>query len=662
MEAESPRRGSWLARALVYGVTLSLAEAGAAFLLGLREPLFFALQSGLLAALGFALAVLPARWAGVLPLIGAGLLHLRNVGFEDSPGGVRLAVASLHVLVLLAAWSRVQRARQLTFLASYTTQALGCAGLLFSLERASHTDWALPIGVLTTLILPVLALACVQLATSPRRAARGPALLVLLALIAAPLLWGQQVAWAAHRRLPATVTQTAVPATDVILIVLDTVRADRMSLYGHARPTTPNLAAFAQTATLYGPAQSAGSWTLPGHASIFTGLYVSEHAADHRPDGGTNRLAPTALTLAERLRASGSSTACIAANADMFVEGFGLTQGFETRWAEAGVTRHLTVPWLASTLAHAVAGQSARKRIGPLERDDFPPATEINRLALQWLERTNPARPRFLFLNYMEAHGQLRREPCAAPIFGDGRPFLENDVPNYDEVMAGRETPSAESVLRIEDWYDSQLACLDQHIGELFEELRARGLFDDALIVVTSDHGQMLGENRSFHHRSEVWEGLVRVPLIIKAPGQATAVRCEGVPETLALFDAVPALLSASVSEAPCPLPPRHDFAVTETRRHARMVELNPARWDRRWLTLRTQASKFALDDAERLHVLAPAEHGETSREASSAEAEAFALLLAEWHAGLRPQATPGLDDPDQEQRASALRRLGYTE
>ena len=169
-------------------------------------------------------------------------------------------------------------------------------------------------------------------------------------------------------------------------------------------------------------------------------------------------------------------------------------------------------------------------------------------------------------------------------------------------------------------------------------------------------------KNRSFPHRSEVWEGLVRVPLLIKAPGQATAVRCGGVPETLALFDAIPELLDATGGPAPCPLPARHAFAITETRRHARMVELNPARWDRRWLTLRTDAVKFALDDSERLRVLEAAEQGELAREASTLEAEQFANLIATWRAGLQQQVLQAPDDTEQGQRSEALKRLGYTE
>jgi len=643
---------------------MALSEALAARSLGVVEPWFHALQTAVLLAAGAGLMLAPPRWAGACPLIAVGLLHQATVLSGRVSGVVLVGLGVVHAAAVLAVWSRVERARTWVFLAAYATQALACAQVLFPLERAARQTWLAPVAFLAVTGLPLAALVLARRVAAPGVRRRPATLLALVAIPAATLAFGGSLSRAAHRRLPGPRTKVTAPAADVILIVLDTVRADRTSVYGHDRPTTPNLEDLARTATVYARAQTAGTWTLPGHASMFTGLQVSEHGADHRPDGRTDRLSPRALTLAEELRDAGWRTACVAANADMFVEGFGLTQGFEYKWAEAGVTRHLAVPWIAGTLTHALFGQHARTRLGPLERDSFAPAREIDRVALDWLDRTEATRPRLLFLNYMEAHGQLRREPCGAPAFGAERSFLETDVPNYAAVMAGREDPDPDAVRKVRDWYDSELACLDHHLGELFAALRARGLFDESLIVVTADHGQMLGENRSFHHRSEVWEGLVHVPLIVKAPGQTEAARCEVPQPTLDLFAAIPQLAAGTTALAPCPLPGRSGPPVTETRRQARMVELAPDRWNEDWTTLRSGTTKFAINSDGALWVLEPRADGELPRAPTAAERAEFERLRDAWSASLVPplRPAPAAEDDQAGQRREALRRLGYVE
>lgn len=668
--AVSTERSKRLRSALELGCVVWLVESAAAAFLGVREPLYFVSQLAVLIPAFLVLGIAPLRapWPAAAVLVGVGWLHLRNVGLESfgPAGATALSVYLVHAALVGGACAWAARGERRpgagAFAAAYSVQAFGCAFLLLPIERSAHPEWLLPIGLGAATLAPALALLLAARASRPWVRVAGVG-----ALAAIPFLLYRPVDRAAHARLaPPAVPAPAAP--DVILIVMDAARADRFGLYGHHRPTSPHLEELARTATVYERAWSQGTWTLPGHASLFTGLFLAEHGADNLRDGRTRPLDPRATTLAETFRGAGYRTACVAANANMFGDHFGLTQGFEAKWAETGLTRHLWIPWLAGTVAHALGGHSARQRIGPLERDEFAPAREVNVLALEWLDRTEG--PRFLFLNFMETHGQLRREPCDAPRFGDGRAWGDFDVPNAGRVMAGEEDPDPEWSARVRDWYDSQIACLDLHLGELFDALRERGLFERSWIVVTSDHGQMLGENRSFHHRSEVWDGLVHVPLVVKRPEQESGARCPDPVTTAALGRRLPALAGieggGAPSDEPCALTASAPLAISETRGTWQLARRHPERWDRDWLAVHDGRVKFVRDSRGAEWIAEPAESiGEVLRAPSDEERARFDALIREWSGALAPLPVPTEDDDPStadELRRAALKRLGYVD
>jgi arylsulfatase A-like enzyme len=294
---------------------------------------------------------------------------------------------------------------------------------------------------------------------------------------------------------------------NVLMIVLDTVRADHLAPYGYERVTTPGLDAFARRcATRYTDAYASSSWTLPSHASLFTGLYPSQHGANYcgakKECGaaGAQPLRRDAPTLAERFAAHGYQTAAITANAHYVTQSFGLDRGFahfDDRWGAN--LNCLLLPQLAGFLSHV--GHSIYRR-----------ADSITDLALAWIANRDVDRPFFLFVNYMDAHTPHLPAPPYDAAFGGQQP-LDPYAP-----------PDSLSALL----YDRELLFLDAHLSRLLGALEAHGLLDDTVITITSDHGEAFGEHGLWWHGRSLYDDALRVPLYVKGVGpcrSATAAR-----------------------------------------------------------------------------------------------------------------------------------------
>jgi arylsulfatase A-like enzyme len=291
----------------------------------------------------------------------------------------------------------------------------------------------------------------------------------------------------------------------VILISLDTLRADHLGVYGYDRPTTPRLDAFADTATVYFKARATSPWTLPSHASMFTGLYPFEHGC-HRYDNSdaprdpdmereqirefnlarmeASALDPSVLTLAEVLSANGYRTGAVIANRAYLNGKYRLDQGFDSYDNRDGRAR------------------------------------AINSRALEWIG-TNRDDPFFLFLNYMDVHLPYDcSEREGFPNVGTEKD-ANRVVTGLRKVTIDDDRRQVAARLQRMTWmYDVALANLDQALGELFDELRALDLFDRSLIIVTADHGEFLGEHDLIEHGQDVYEPVLGIPLLVKAPGQ----------------------------------------------------------------------------------------------------------------------------------------------
>ncbi|MDJ0849934.1 MAG: sulfatase [Myxococcota bacterium] len=305
----------------------------------------------------------------------------------------------------------------------------------------------------------------------------------------------------------------------VIVVVLDTVRADRLSLYGHERDTTPVLRAWVESherAVVYPLAFSQASWTLPAHASLFTGLVPSDHGVHSgRLLTLRNALAPgTKLeaekTLGEVMQEHGFRTAAVLANAGVMYFA-GMDRGFDQ------VVLPPSKGWLALT------GEKLRQRLTPWSYAHtlkaYPDAATISGEVFRFLDHCGAARC-FVVANYMEAHWPFAAPPPFGGAFTDGRWRGVEDL-RYDEEILG----------------------LDTAIGELLGGLEERGMLDRAWVVITSDHGEEFGEHGAYAHGTSIYNPQVRIPLIVHPPrGESVAEH----PHAVGLID-VTATLSAAI-------------------------------------------------------------------------------------------------------------------
>ncbi|MBZ5640762.1 MAG: sulfatase-like hydrolase/transferase [Acidobacteriia bacterium] len=275
----------------------------------------------------------------------------------------------------------------------------------------------------------------------------------------------------------------------ILLVTLDTTRADRIGCYGYRPASTPSLDALAGVGTRFDLAIAPAPVTLPSHASMFTGSYPPVHGVRYN---GMFRLGPSSRTVAEILRDAGWATGAVPAAYPVHA-GSGLERGFasyQDLFSEPGAK-------------------------------DLPPSTErsaedVTRLGIEWLHARGKGRF-FLWLHYYSPHF-----PYEPPF-----PFSSQF----------RDRP-----------YDGEIAYADREIGKVFSALREMGLWDATLIVVAGDHGEGLYEHGEKQHADLVYQSTLHVPLIVKAPGQGT-VRV--VREPISLVDVAPTILDFAAASVP---------------------------------------------------------------------------------------------------------------
>jgi arylsulfatase A-like enzyme len=309
----------------------------------------------------------------------------------------------------------------------------------------------------------------------------------------------------------------------IVLITLDTTRRDVVTPYNERAGVTPALMEFSKQATVYTRAFATSPWTLPSHASIFTGLYPSHHGAGVR----STRLGPEAITLAELLRRKGYFTAGVAGG-PLCRSNLGVAQGFFS----------YRNPDKRETTADRVTAH-VRDILRNQHRDHL-----------------------FIFANYFDPHfpydapaafrksfgvDALFADLSALPEWQTGVSSASNRLP--DMARASGKVPDV--ILRyLEGAYRAEVAFMDHEIGAMFDDLKEEGLYDEALIVVVADHGEFLGERGLFFHSYRLDPELTHIPLLIKRPRQkARAV--EDTPVTL--VDLFPIILTtAGVAVPPC--------------------------------------------------------------------------------------------------------------
>lgn len=343
-------------------------------------------------------------------------------------------------------------------------------------------------------------------------------------------------------RADAAVPPAGSDVPSVLLLTLDTVRAQNLSLQGYPRPTTPRLEEMARRGVCFDRAISTVSWTLPSHASLFTGRYPPElfHDLPHIFNQAAEApLDATYPTLAEYLGSRGYRTAGCVANTVFCDRVYGLNRGF-VHYVDYELSPQQTLKsaFLSRTLADWAAKASSRRMI--LARKD---AATVNGEFLHWLDGIG-SRPFFAFLNYMEAHDPYDPPP------GFSTKFRAAAAPT-DGISAPRK--SNVDVSHLIDAYDCCLAALDHEIGRLFDELDRRGVLGHTLVVVTSDHGEHFGEHGRFEHGDTLYMPVIHVPLVVVYPGKVPAGKRVAAPASLRDVPATVCDLLGVTEQAPFP-------------------------------------------------------------------------------------------------------------
>lgn len=292
--------------------------------------------------------------------------------------------------------------------------------------------------------------------------------------------------------------QTVQP--NIILVVVDTTRADRFSSYGYPRKTTPKIDAFAAKNTRFHNAIASSSWTPPSIASIFTGVYpsahgVNNHAGRKQTNNKASVLSDNFLTLAEALRDSGYQTAGVTANA-WVADYLGFSQGFD---------KFITI--------------------------DYSPGSKVTNKGIKFLNQLKKREnPFFLYLHYMDPHMPMKPPERFRKRFKG--PPVSRWIP--------KEMHQRSSL------YDAEIAYFDHEFDRVLRYLKKQGLYDDAVIALVSDHGEQLKEYGKAGHGLSLFQEELHVPMVIKGFESSEVVN-----HTVSTLDLYPTLLTIAGASVP---------------------------------------------------------------------------------------------------------------
>jgi len=298
---------------------------------------------------------------------------------------------------------------------------------------------------------------------------------------------------AARAPVEATAPVETKAPINVLVIVMDTTRADRCSFLDYEQPTTPRLAEYARESIVFDNAWVPAGWTGPSHASLFTGQRPVHHGflQPHRPF-----LSTKARTMAELLRDAGYRTALLS-NSPVVSEAFGLAQGF----------------------GHA-------PQLGLLHSRELPHCRDAHTRSLDFIRAAvRDGVPFHVVVNDFEPHlpytppepyqSRLMRAERPAGLIAAARAW---DNPTVLGHMLGILSTDGDLMAIVPDLYDAEIAGVDAEIGSFLDTLRADGVLDDTLVVITSDHGENLGEHGLWDHRFSLHRTIRHVPLLIRLP------------------------------------------------------------------------------------------------------------------------------------------------
>ena len=367
---------------------------------------------------------------------------------------------------------------------------------------------------------------------------------------------------------------------NILWVVWDTVRADHMSLYGHSRPTTPQLDRWAAGARVFENALSAASTTEPSHASMFTGLLPSQHGTD-----ASNRwLADEFETVAERLSAAGYRSYLWSANPHISADE-NFHQGFDREehpWDDAHREAALQI------IRDKVRGDPSTELGARIQRPQvrswaIKAAGELaGPSLLAWLSEQGGDRPWFAVLNYMEAHRPLipsreYRERVMTPeLVAHSYAVDRAWLPIWSYTVGLREY-SPLDLAAMAGTYDAAIAELDDLFAALLAQLEVAGQLEDTVVILTADHGELLGEHHMLDHQYSLHRPLTAVPLVIHYPARFFPGREERPVMTIDLY---PTLLELAGLDSTHPARSPARSLLTPADSRARVAEYSAANLD----------------------------------------------------------------------------------
>ncbi len=407
--------------------------------------------------------------------------------------------------------------------------------VLFRLRRDVYLEQMPPLPVLLGVLagaalLLVLILGPLRKALAPIARHLASPLAPIAALLVGVLGLGGALAVAhapavPERPAPRPITAELATKPNVILVMVDTLRADHLSCYG-AEIATPNLCRLAEEGTLY-QGFSHASWTKPSTASLLTSTLPSTHRAMSKPAA----LSEDLTLVSEALQQGGYATAGIVSNVNL-AESFGFDQGYDDYY-------YLAPDYIAGAresssrlIVYQLVRQVALGLLGgdKLRFSDFYQDSQVvNEVAFAWLEERKAERF-FLFLHYMDPHD----------------PYFEHPYNGVGVARVSMPEPDPSQAERLASLYRGEIEYLDGEFGKLLAKLESLGLYDDTLIVLTSDHGEEFAEHGGFWHGLTLYDEQIRVPLLVKW-SRHEAPPAEGAAEGIARsIDIAPTLIAAA--------------------------------------------------------------------------------------------------------------------
>jgi uncharacterized protein (TIRG00374 family) len=509
-------------------------------------PAALALRARLCAGLGFGAGVvggllIGAGEAGVIAAAGLGpeaqvfwygpLAYAVVLGLLGLAGGLALAVLPMDEHEIRG-WTP-----SLALLGTALPMALAIT--LFRLRRDVYLEQMPPLPVLAAIVggAGVIALALLVLGPRLFRSRTGAIArpLPALALLATLTIGGVVAARSVGSGVPPPPSPQPVPSAlatrpNVILVMVDTLRADHLSCYG-GEVRTPTMCSLAETGGTRFKAFAHASWTRPSAATLLTSLLPASHGVMSKPSA----LAPDVVLLPELMQQAGYATGGIAANINLAAS-FGFDQGYDEY-------HYLAPDYLAgaeessSKLILYQIGRAVFFKVKPGLRfgDFYQDSAVVNEVAFDFLERNRDSRF-FLFLHYMDPHD----------------PYFRHPYDGHGIARVANQHPTPVLVSEMQALYRGEIEYLDAGFAKLIDKLRELGLYEDTLIVLTSDHGEEFQEHGGFWHGLTLYDEQVHVPLLVKWAGDGP--RPQGDPEghLVGLLDVAPTILA----RAGIPVPP----------------------------------------------------------------------------------------------------------